>query len=190
MEDIELVSRVLKGEIESFDQLIIKYELSIMRLIYSIVGDRETAEDICQEVFISAYNKLYTFKQKYKFSTWLHQIAKNRAIDHIRRQKKIKQISIDYIENSPSSDDSPEKIVEYRELKKSIEDFILTLDERDKQILYLRYSNQSLTFTDIADILDLNQSTVKRRYYRIYDKYEQYMEGKLTLEERSDSYGL
>lgn len=67
----------------------------------------------------------------------------------------------------------PEEIAEYKEVKNSIKEYIKTLEETDKQILILRYS-ENLTFTDIAEILGLTESTAKRRYYKIRENYKDF----------------
>ncbi len=174
MEDLELVNKVLKGDIDSFEKIILKYEKMIFNFIYNIINEREASEDLTQEVFISAYNKLYTFNKKYKFSTWLYQIAKNKSIDYIRKRDKEKQISMENMEITPDRGESPGEIVEYKELKQSIENFIGTLDDKNKQILLLRYIYDKFTFNDIAEMVGMSQAAVKKRYYSIYEKYKKH----------------
>ncbi|MBZ9634960.1 RNA polymerase sigma factor [Clostridium sp. FP1] len=82
--DKDIVKSILMRNIESFEIIINQYEIGIQRYIYNMVRNPETSEDLTQKVFISAYNKLYTFNSEYKFSTWLFQIAKNKAIAYLK----------------------------------------------------------------------------------------------------------
>lgn len=174
-EDQELVKLVLAGDMRAFEELVRRYEAGILRFTYNMVRSKESAEDITQEVFIAAYNKLYTFKQQYKFSTWLYQIARNKCIDYGRKYGNVQSVNLDYL-NLPSREMSPENIVEFKETKRKVEDFIATLSDIDRQILILRYSYEQLTFGDIAEIIKLGESAVKKRYYKIYDRYEEFIE--------------
>jgi DNA-directed RNA polymerase specialized sigma24 family protein len=148
-EDIDIVKSILMGNTELFEIIVNRYEIGIQRYIYNMVRNSETSEDLTQEVFISSYNKLYTFNREYKFSTWLFQIAKNKTIDYIR--------------------------------KNNILDFIKCLNEIDRQILFLRYTKNKITFQQIALILNMPESSVKKRYYRIYDRYELFISEKQNL---------
>ncbi len=172
-EDIKLVKEVLNGNIDSFNILVNKYELMVLKYVYSLLKSRETAEDITQEVFITVYNKLYTFNTKYKFSNWVIQIAKNKSIDYVRKYKRVHESNLEEVYELKSSAPSPEEEAEYNETRKLIMQFISTLNDTDKQILLLRYS-QEKTFLDIAEILEISESAVKRRFYKCRDKFKDY----------------
>lgn len=189
LQDKEIVERILNGDVQAFELIINRYEISIVRFIYQMVRDKETAEDLTQEVFILAYNKLFTYKSDYKFSAWLYRIARNKTIDYIRKEGKVKSVNLDDIGPICSNESSPEEIIEFRELKETIESFIRTLDIIDKQILTLRYTKHELTFNDIADMMNMSLSSVKKRYYKIYDKYEKYL-SRNNLVKRGEDYEL
>jgi RNA polymerase sigma-70 factor (ECF subfamily) len=170
-EDIELVTNVLIGNIDSFNTLVNKYELIVLRFVYSITKDKEASEDIAQETFITAYNKLYLYDKRYKFSNWLLQISKNKAIDFIRKYKRVYEANIEEANNLSSGEASPEEQLEYSDLKKEVQTFIESLEELDRQIILLRYSGER-TFFDISQILSISESTVKRKYYRLREKFK------------------
>lgn len=177
-QDIDIVKSILSGNTKLFEKIIERYEIAIQRYIYNIVGNTQTSEDLSQDVFISVYNKLYTFNEEYKFSTWIFQIAKNKCIDYMRKNKN--KIEIEYCEGniSASNDELPDEIIEFMETKKSILEFIKSLNEIDKQILMLRYTKNKITFQQIAFILSMPESTIKKRYYRLYDNYQAYIDEK------------
>lgn len=171
---MKLVLEVLKGNIDSFNILVNKYEFIILKFVYNTIKDREAAEDITQEVFITVYNKLYTFKKEYKFSNWLFQIARNKCIDYVRKYKRVYEANVEDVHELASNEISPEQNAEYKEVKKLVEDFINTLNDIDKQIIILRYSNERVTFLDISEILNMSESAVKRRYYKTREKFKDF----------------
>lgn len=173
MEDIKLVEEILDGNIDSFNILVNKYEFIVLKFVYNMLKDKEAAEDITQEVFITVYNKMEMYNMKNKFSSWLLQIAKNKSIDYIRKYRKVYESNIDDARNVQSNELVPEEALEYNETKKEVQNFINNLEETDKQILILKYS-EDVTFNDIADVLQMNVSAVKRRYYKVRDEFKKY----------------
>jgi RNA polymerase sigma-70 factor, ECF subfamily len=173
-EDLKLVQEVLRGNIDSFNILVNKYEFAILRFVYNTIKDREAAEDITQEVFITVYNKLYTYNKDYKFSNWLYQIAKNKCIDYVRKYKRVYEANVEDAHEVVSNEVSPEQSAEFKEVKKLVEAFLATLNDVDRQILLLRYTNDRMTFIDIAQVLNMGESAVKRRYYKARECFREY----------------
>lgn len=173
-DDLKLVKEVLNGNIDSFNILVNKYEGVIVRFIYNILKDKEASEDITQEVFISVYNKMYTFNKEYKFSNWIFQIARNKCIDYMRKYKRVYEANMEELENTVSKEISPEQSAEFSEVKRQIKKFINTLSETDRYIIFLKYSKDNTTFSDIAQILNMTESSVKKRYYKTRDKFKEY----------------
>jgi RNA polymerase sigma-70 factor (ECF subfamily) len=188
-EDIELVSEVLNGNIDSFNILVNKYELIVLRFVYSITKDKEASEDIAQETFIAAYNKLYLYDKKYKFSNWLLQISKNKAIDFIRKFKRVYEANIEDAKDLKSKEASPQEQLEFLDLKKEVMMFIQSLEEVDRQIILLRYSGER-TFFDISQILSISESSVKRKYYRLREKFKSSLNYTKTLRQGGASNEL
>ena len=86
--DEELVARAQGGDVESFNQLIVRWERPIYALAYRVIGREEDARDVCQDAFLRAYRALPGFKGQAKFSSWLYRIALNLCRDWIRRQRR------------------------------------------------------------------------------------------------------
>lgn len=70
----------------------------------------------------------------------------------------------------------PDQEVEFKETKRAVREFLNTLNKTDRLILFFRYTRESLTFSDIAQIMKMSESNVKKRYYRTYEKYEDFLE--------------
>lgn len=89
MDEHTIIQSVINGDINQFEQLVSRYHVGVIIHCERLTGDRQTAEDIAQEAFIKAFERLSDFDgKKSRFSTWLYKIATNKAIDHIRAQKR------------------------------------------------------------------------------------------------------
>ena len=86
--DEELVARSMAGDVDSFNQLILRWERPIYALAYRVLGREEDARDVCQDTFLRAYRGLPGFKGQAKFSSWLYRIALNLCRDWIRRERR------------------------------------------------------------------------------------------------------
>ena len=172
-EDIRLVKEVLNGNLDSFNILVNKYEMQIIKFVYNMIRDKEASEDITQEVFITVYNKLFMYNPNYKFSNWVLQIARNKCIDYIRKYKRVYGSNLEEMKDVSSKEISPEQFAEYNETKDLVMNYINSLSPLDRQLILLRYT-QELTFYDIGEILNMSESAVKRRYYKIRDKFKEY----------------
>src|SRR5438105_12827717 len=86
--DEELVARSIRGDNESFNQLILRWERPIYALAYRTIGREEDARDVCQETFLRAFRALPGFRGQAKFSSWLYRIALNLCRDWVRRERR------------------------------------------------------------------------------------------------------
>src|SRR5579875_2832290 len=93
--DLELVERAKAGDTAAFAQLVRQYDRQIYRTALHITQNREDAEDITQDVFFKAFQKLEQFQGNSKFSTWLVRIAVNESLMRLRRRKTSKTVSMD-----------------------------------------------------------------------------------------------
>ena len=88
LDEAELIARTQNGDTEAFNPIVCKYQQKIYDLIYKRVGHHETAEDICQEVFLKAWQALSNYKRNTVFYNWLYQIAVNCSIDFLLREER------------------------------------------------------------------------------------------------------
>src|ERR1041384_2554981 len=125
--DEELVARSIRGDAESFNQLILRWERPIYALAYRTIGREDDARDVCQETFLRAFRALPAFRGQAKFSSWLYRIALNLCRDWIRRERRV---PISQIEDdaelaeaaaAAGPTESIEAIVERRDLARVIE---------------------------------------------------------------------
>ncbi|MBU3128521.1 sigma-70 family RNA polymerase sigma factor [Clostridium tagluense] len=177
-EDSNLIGSILDGNVDSFNILVNKYEGIVLRFIYNMIKDKEAPEDITQEVFITVYNKLYLYDKTYKFINWLLQISKNKSIDYIRKYKRVYESNIEDIPNIISKEMSPEQSAEFMETKENVEEYLNSLNEVDRQILTIKYS-QNLSFYDLSQIMEMTESNVKRKYYRSRQNFKTFISQKV-----------
>src|SRR5499425_3098758 len=86
--DEELVTRSMGGDLDSFNQLVLRWERPIYALAYRTIGREEDARDVCQETFLRAFRSLAGFRGQSKFSSWLYRIALNLCRDWMRRERR------------------------------------------------------------------------------------------------------
>lgn len=169
--DLELVNAALSGKVNSFEELVRRYQRPITGYVFRMLGNYESALDVTQEVFIKVYNSLTKYSSEYKFSTWLYRIAHNAAIDHMRRNSNFSQ-SLEtenadgtYQLQLESSAPSPEKERERSEWRVAINSVVKCLPAAYRELIVLRHS-QDLSYDEIAEVTGLPLGTVKNRLFR------------------------
>jgi len=169
MEENRLVEQSKQGDEEAFGVLVKKYKTKVFNLAYSFTKDRETADDLAQEVFIKVYYALEKFKFKSGFGTWLYRIAVNHLKDHLRKHAKERHISLEVLGREPSlSEDEikkKEKAREAADRKKLLYKSLQSLPEKYQVIISLR-DIQGHSYEEIAGILRLSPGTVDSRLHR------------------------
>jgi RNA polymerase sigma-70 factor (ECF subfamily) len=169
--DEELVARAQGGDVESFNQLIVRWERPIYALAYRVIGREEDARDVCQDAFLRAYRALPGFKGQAKFSSWLYRIALNLCRDWIRRQRRapVSQMPEDTDASELAAETGPaesiEDLVARRELSAIVEDAMSVLSEEQRTAIILK-EYHGMTFQEIADMQGCPLSTVKTRLYQ------------------------
>ena len=92
--DADVVLWAQRGREDAFRELVRRYERPIFSLIYRMVRDRETSEDLAQDTFIKVLNHIDRYSPEFRLSSWLFKIANNVAIDHLRK-RQLDTISMD-----------------------------------------------------------------------------------------------
>ena len=184
-EDKNIVERTLSGEKEAFELLIQKYENPMFNYIGRMVGNRELALELTQEVFLKSYASLHSYQAKYKFSTWLFKIASNLIIDYWRK-KRIPTLSLDQqdargYQRIPLqvSDKEPSiiKKFELSELKGRIEKTLEKIPPSLREMFVWRHINE-LSYDEIAEIKSIPVGTVKNRVFQAKEMILQLLEEK------------
>ncbi len=175
--DADVAALAKQGREAAFRELVRRYERPVFSLIFRMVRDRETAEDLAQETFIKVLNHIDRYRPEFKLSSWLFKIANNVTIDYLRK-RQLDMVSMD---GSPHAGTATEveatsfdiearqesalDEIEARELGSAIERAIATLRPEYRSCIMLRHV-EGRSYEEIAAILDLPLGTVKTYIHR------------------------
>jgi len=172
--DVALVERVRDGDVSAYDTLVRKYERQLFRIAQHITQNREDAEDVMQDAFLKAYEKLDQFQGNSKFYTWLVRIAVNESLMRLRKRRSGKMVSIDEdIQTEEGSmprdfadwDPNPEQNYTQAELTEILRKTIQGLPRGFRVVFVLR-DVEGLSTEETAETLGLSIPAVKSRLLR------------------------
>jgi RNA polymerase sigma-70 factor (ECF subfamily) len=169
--DEELVAKSIRGDADSFNELVVRWERPIYALAYRTIGREEDARDVCQETFLRAFRALPGFRGQAKFSSWLYRIALNLCRDWIRRERRAPVVQppedVDLIEMAAAAEpsESIEDLVARKDLSRMVERAMALLPEEQRTAIVLK-EYHGLTFQEIAELVGCPLSTVKTRLYQ------------------------
>ncbi|MFA6158314.1 MAG: sigma-70 family RNA polymerase sigma factor [Candidatus Paceibacterota bacterium] len=173
MNDLDLIRAYKDGDSAAFERLVDAYVDRIFSFVRRLSGDDTVAEDATQETFIKVWKGIVRFDENRSFRAWIFAIARNAAVDILRRRRDVPFASIDARGDDDSSfaesivDDSPlpDIVAEDSELRRAIDAVLGKVDAVDRSIVLL-HGSEGLTFEEIALILDRPMNTIKSRYRR------------------------
>src|SRR3989338_6361604 len=170
--DQQLVADYIQGDEASLELLIRGYLKPIYSFTYRYVGNAQDAEDVTQEVFIKVWRHIKRFDQSKSFKTWIFSIAKNTAIDFLKKKKVIPFSDFDTEDGGNIIADtfadtakSLQEIFEQKETAQMLESTMAELSPKYRMVLSLRH-NSDFNFREIAETLGEPINTVKSRYRR------------------------
>ena len=178
--EAEIVARVLKGDRQSYALLVDAYKGPVFNLALRMTGSGQDADDLTQEIFIRAYQKLHKFDQEKKLFSWLYTIGINIIRNHIKKRNR------DEAFNTAQRYCSESQIKKFEEKENDglPEDRMIILEMTLRKLpidvreaIILKYY-QNMTFEEIAAITGDSTSAVKMRIYRGLEKIKQTMEKK------------
>ena len=175
-EDTVYTYKAADGDTAAFERLVRKYEKYVCTTVYSVVRNYDDSFDVAQEVFLKLYHNIGSFKGESSFSSWLYRIAKNTALDFLRKEQKNKNNVSLYTENSDGEEtvmdipdtsvsSSPEQTAVKNEAKEILYSALDEISDEHKEIIILR-DVDGYTYEEIAEMLGLEYGTVKSRLFR------------------------
>lgn len=159
--DMLLVKKAQKNDTDAFIRLIDGHKTALYKVARSYLGNEEDIADVMQDTILSAYEHIGELKTAAYFKTWLTRILINRCMDVLRQQKR--NIPMEQAEEPPA----PQKESEYE-----FYELLKELPENDRAI-FLLYYGEGFNTREVAEILSLNENTVKSRLRRGRKKLEQ-----------------
>ena len=179
--DALAVERTLAGERDAFRVLVERHSQTVFRLAYRMTGNRNDAEEVVQEAFLRAYQKLGQFAARANFGTWVYRIAANYAIDRMRQRQKEEARrqnpntdSEDGMEQDPLSKvqdaaPTPERLTQSLELRAQMERALAALSHAERTAFVMRHW-EGCGIEEIAEVLKSNSSAAKNTVFRAVAK--------------------
>jgi RNA polymerase sigma-70 factor, ECF subfamily len=186
-----LLGRLVRRDEEAFNEIVRSYSDRVYNLILRLVGSPSEAEDIAQEVFVTVFKSIESYRGEAKLSTWILRIAANHSknrIKYLARRRTSGQELRDGTDATEMADegkapvqahfDSPDVVLEAAETEKIMQEAIANLDEEQRLLVVLR-DVEELSYDEIVGITGLPEGTVKSRLHRARMALKDLLEGKL-----------
>jgi RNA polymerase sigma-70 factor, ECF subfamily len=187
----QLIRGLRAREEDAFTEIVRQYQHKVFNLCYRIIGDRQEAEDVAQEVFIAIFKSIDGFRGDSSFSTWIYRVTVNRSKNRLkylgrrshRQHQTVEDTAEGQMTESPLSSDVPRPDGQAlgRELERIIQDGLAQLDEDYRVVLILR-DIENLSYQEIAEVVDLPEGTVKSRLFRARGALKAYVESRYDME--------
>ena len=183
--DTALVNSYLAGDSRSFDVLVERYQARLLNFVYRIVGDRERAEDLVQEVFIRVHRHLGRFDRSKKFSTWIYTIASNLGKNELRNRARNPLVLFTSITQGWDDEERPLEFEDpsarpddqfrKRHVKELVEQSVAQLPKHHREVFVLR-EIEGRSYEEISEITHCNLGTVKSRLNRARNSFAEIIE--------------
>lgn len=182
-EEMELVGRARRGDLEAYDALVKRYQERIFATIYHMTSNHEDANDLAQESFIKAFQALKSFKGGSSFYTWLYRIAVNKTINFLKQRKNRKFMSLNDLdfnaEHDPDfmsliSDNTPRRAAGLTELQEKLNAALMKLSEPHRLVVVL-HDVQGQSHEEIAKFMECNIGTVRSRLFYARQQLQGYL---------------
>jgi RNA polymerase sigma-70 factor (ECF subfamily) len=176
-EDLPLVRAARKGEFAAFEALVGKYERQIFTLSLRILAQRQDAEEVVQQTFLTVVERLDSFREEARFSTWLMRVATNHALALLRKRKLRSTVPLtddataDRYEDLPHPQfiaqwrETPDQIASQREVRRLLDEALGELNEKHRLVFVLR-DLEGLSTLETAQALGISEANVKVRLLR------------------------
>ncbi len=161
-DDFSLIKRFIDGEESVFGELLKRHKDKVRNIIYITLTNSDLVDDIAQEVFITVYRNLKSFRFESQFTTWIYRITINKCKDHLRK-KNIRRIFLPL--NDEIEEPAFESVNENSDIKQIVRNAIAALPDKLRIPLVLK-DIEGFSYQEIAESMDCEIGTVKSRIFR------------------------
>lgn len=198
--DVRLMIAVQQDDAVAFEELMLRYQGRILSLLRHLIGDRDLAEDLTQEVFLRVFRARKTYRPEAKFSTWLFTIANNVAFNALRTRHRRPEVQLGFARNDASASDPllaaedsipassatiPTRRMDKLEMKQMVRLAVAALGDRQRMAVLL-HKFEGLSYVEIAAIMDMTPQGVKsllcRARLNLRDSLQAYMQRGETVQ--------
>jgi len=164
MTDAKLIADFCDGNVHAFNKLVERWQERIYRFAFRYFSSYDEATEITQKTFIRAYKKLHTLDDATKFSSWIYRVANNLCLDETKRAGRRKSTDLTELNRQIAAIDTPDSTLQQKELSSVLQMALLHLPAEQRTVIIMK-EYESLTFREIAEILDEPENTIKSRMY-------------------------
>jgi RNA polymerase sigma-70 factor (ECF subfamily) len=174
----KLVERLKRRDEAAFNELVRLYQAKIFRLVFRMIGDKAEAEDLAQEVFVTVFKSIDTFRGDSKLSTWLYRVATNHCknkIKYLSRRARGSKKEFDEVADRDAVESAtmatsaqiprPDELTHAKQTESIIQRALAELDDDQRELVILR-DIENMTYEDIQQMTGLPEGTVKSRLHR------------------------
>ncbi len=189
--DGELVARWQSGDQSAFEALIRRHERRVFGLLMRMLGNRQDAEDVAQEAFLSLHRHGHRFRHQARFSTFVFRVAANAALNRRRtlgrKNARIRQLKLRQEAGSdlPTTPRDPEAQTAGAEVQIQVQEALSRLPE-DLRMATVLYDIEGLSYREIATVLKIPEGTVKSRIHRARSALRTRLKGLVSTENKGD----
>ena len=185
--DVRLMLQVRDGSATAFEELVLRYQVRLATLLEHLVGSRDQAEDLVQEVFLRVYRARKSYVVGAKFSTWLFTIANNVALNALRSRSRRREVNLRARDSGPlgarpldtmlqaSSGQMPARQLDKAEMRDVVRMALETLNERQRMAVLLN-KFEGMSYADIAQTMELTPQAIKSLLSRARAKLREVLE--------------
>jgi RNA polymerase sigma factor (sigma-70 family) len=164
-EEREWIRRAQAGERAAYSKLVRRYQDRLYRFVLRMVGTREEALELTQDVFIKAWQALPQWKPDAAFHTWLFRIGSNAAMDALRRRKIVEFTQLEEQYDPVADAPDPEAQLQSKQRLQALEAALAWLPPEQREVIVLR-EVEGLSYAELSAVLGVNEGTVKSRLAR------------------------
>jgi RNA polymerase sigma-70 factor (ECF subfamily) len=182
--DLELVEMVKRSNKAAFSALVRRHQLAVFRLAMRFMKNKQAAEDVVQEAFIKAYERIATFEARASFKSWLFQIAVNTAKNKLRERRDSMDIDDVHVSVAPLAESG----LVHGSVADVLQELVDALPPRQRTALMLRVY-EDLSFKEIAEVMQCPYDTAKANYRHALMKLKVELEENLELRKWTEEVG-
>ncbi|OVE81558.1 hypothetical protein BVY04_02925 [bacterium M21] len=179
--DQMIINRVLKGDLNAYEQLVIRYELQLQASLARLCRDTHEVQKVAHDAFVHAYQKLKTYNSEYPFYPWVRTIAVNLVRQDVRRRDRRQSIVDTYITDIRERYAADVVMIKESDRLHALRDCIQGLPAEQQEMLTKRYQEQT-PVTDLAEQIGRKTGAVKMQLHRLRGVLKQCIQGKMHPE--------
>jgi len=183
-DEFQLIEKILAGERNSYSVLVERYSSMVFHVVRRFEKDSDEAEELAQQIFVKAYEKLDRFNQKSKFSTWLYSIAMNHCRDYaknIRREnRRLSDMESGFLDSNLIEEHTPHLKLELSEWDQLLQKSLLKLSDDYSEPFLMKYRD-GMSYKAMSEETGVSESALKVRVHRARKELKSRLENEVQL---------